>query len=797
MFEKVSQDTLLLDDKFSQFPTLQKHLKQMREIPARNDRLSQINKTDISDLSKIVLETREAIIQHVKSSIPVDYKGPIVTILGSTGSGKSTTLCFLRGDKMVQENFGYTSKNDTEGYIGKDIAQSQTLLPNIEILDKLAIIDFAGFKDTNGFLVDLGVELALKALLKEYNPKILFLESITNTGGRFQNVADDGRRLSHFFENKEEVCVLGLTKYLLDSNEYSIKKIEEKQRDAQLYPSQRELELTGAIDLILNIVLGDQKSLDQLETLQQELHQKQKELKELQQKREESINQPLTDTPEKQQYREQIKQTEDEFLKQIGLKQVIRFKDLENSNQLEPILEQLSSPTPPICLNHRQKFKSDSETHLNNFVRINFLAKKNYATESQRRFAHFNDFESFKSVVLEHSLIYAIDRPGISDLLELSEINPDIVEALDHDLITACFDNFIKGIVGLNIGQLNLFLSRRNNHSNANCNELQKKLTDLENFVKGIVGLSEEAWVKNQRVGTVRSFEESHRAPSWISSHSYFQAASPISLFSLKDSLYKEAQISEELLSQCNQEITDLRETLLCLVKTKALIINKKSSLLADKPAMQMPGLNDLKTLFSLPSEPNIFNQIVDSPTKFVVLNTELNKSLNLAILRDETLLKALEGSGKKRLSSELVNDLLTLQKFYQQKTVEENDENYGVEYNLSIHRFYESALQIRLSNKPIKQQAKEISDKAHAEFQPRHGTERLLADALMLFSILFAGLGLVIMLGRYCAGRTVFFSSEVTGREHDLTTNWMKNIEMDEGVGDINLFNQPAQFNN
>ncbi|WP_298628387.1 hypothetical protein [uncultured Legionella sp.] len=44
-----------------------------------------------------------------------------------------------------------------------------------------------------------------------------------------------------------------------------------------------------------------------------------------------------------------------------------------------------------------------------------------------------------------------------------------------------------------------------------------------------------------------------------------------------------------------------------------------------------------------------------------------------------------------------------------------------------------------------------------------------------MLISILFGGLGLAIMTGRYCATGTVLFSQSTTKREENLTRLLMK----------------------
>src|ERR1700728_4473241 len=83
----------LLDNKLIH---LYDHLIRMRKMPNRNARKDFINQMTLSELCFVILEARQAIINKVESSIPRDQK-EILFILGSTGSGKTTTLCFLSG----------------------------------------------------------------------------------------------------------------------------------------------------------------------------------------------------------------------------------------------------------------------------------------------------------------------------------------------------------------------------------------------------------------------------------------------------------------------------------------------------------------------------------------------------------------------------------------------------------------------------------------------------------------------------------------------------------------------------
>jgi hypothetical protein len=171
----------------------------------------------------------------------------------------------------------------------------------------------------------------------------------------------------------------------------------------------------------------------------------------------------------------------------------------------------------------------------------------------------------------------------------------------------------------------------------------------------------------------------------------------------------------------------------------------------------------------------------------------DLQPEFRQAVLNDRILWNTISCfQGERAFSSELVKDLLTLQKFYQEKIVVENDDDFDAEYNNSIHRFYEQAIAIRLStDTTIKQQARAIVDLAHQEFNQRHETRRFIADVVMVVSA-FVGVGLIVMAGRLLAGKTFFFSSAPTNREEELATKWLKNQDdlSDEYQENSSLFN-------
>ena len=107
----------------------------------------QLNLWPFSQLSHVVLEVREAIIQKVESTIPFDSNN-IVFLFGPTRAGKSTTMCFLRGDKMLLKSAPqncYESQSDCGRIIGHSDTASCTFLPSVEALSDLVLVDYPGF----------------------------------------------------------------------------------------------------------------------------------------------------------------------------------------------------------------------------------------------------------------------------------------------------------------------------------------------------------------------------------------------------------------------------------------------------------------------------------------------------------------------------------------------------------------------------------------------------------------------------------------------------------------------------
>jgi hypothetical protein len=470
--------------KKSGFDHLIEHLVQMRSFKTHHERRELVQKMTFSQFSHVVLETREAIIQKIENSIPPGHN-KILFLLGVTGAGKSTTLCYLRGDKMKLEDYRYVSQNDTEECIGHNLSNSCTFLPKVEIVDDLAIVDFPGFKDTHAQAICLGLECALKTLIKKYQPNILIIESITNMEGGYAAVSELGASLSRLLGNGKKQCILGLTKYSKDSNYNKIRTIEEQQRKEIL---ENDV-ITKAIceqKVYSEFLDNDNLSNEKKQKILKLKNDKDSEIKELKEKQTEQLK--LQKTQFDRIYRE-LEEKGKTFLTQIGLEKFISFDDLEDSNSRSLCLVYASEPL-------REKYEVSQSLDFDAKSRLDHLFKnllQCIATTKEWK-SEFKNIEAFMQSVLETSLINTVFKqvnPEIGKLLHLSEIDPEIVKNYDNKLLDETLNKYMKAVISfLDISVIKINLKRLERKiSEEKMAIVNKNLNQVCSLILGLEGI--------------------------------------------------------------------------------------------------------------------------------------------------------------------------------------------------------------------------------------------------------------------------------------------------------------------
>ncbi len=479
------------------------HLLDMKALPTRIEREEKIRTLSFSEISHIILETQKSVIKQVTFTLPSDIQN-VLFLLGNTGAGKSTTLCFLRGDEMVVDvNGKYSSTNKQDNLIGHG-RESCTFLPTVKILSDLAIVDFPGFSDTNGSLISLGMECALKRLIEKYQPKILVLEAITNTEGRYAAAAQLGNQLKRLLGNTES-CILGITKYSNDVNFVKVQSIEAEQRRELTRPSKEEQKLEAKIEALTELDDPSLKSkieaLTELDdpSLKSKIETYQKELSELKRTKLKQKLKDLPETEEKIEHRQEVQKKEKELREQIGLSYFIPLFDLENAENRKHCLNRLSSLDGGVSWSTQQLLHPNHKKLIEECFEKDLMPK----IDGLQSF-DIGNVDAFEQSVLKSSLIKVLlssSHPEVGEFLHLPEIDPKIVDVFSKKIVKGC----IKKIVDHVIKTIDVFLIKKaleefgEKASPGKKEALEKKQKQLQEHIFGLKGI---------RADTPQQFDE-------------------------------------------------------------------------------------------------------------------------------------------------------------------------------------------------------------------------------------------------------------------------------------------------
>ncbi|MBS0647818.1 MAG: hypothetical protein JSS10_01180 [Verrucomicrobia bacterium] len=463
------------------------YLIEMRNLPSHQARADAIKKMNFSEISHVILETRDVILQKVLSSITSDSQN-ILFLLGRSGAGKSTVYCYLRRDKMVPKDSRYESSNDNCGLIGADEKSSCTFLPGVQKVDDWTLVDFPGFENSNGLLVKLGLEMALKVLVRKYHPKILVVEAITNIEGKFASAAALGKNLERLLGDDKKNCELGITKYSEDPDAVQIKDLERQEKE-HLTPSREESERIGEIRALSALQMRELPSIHE---------QKNKEIEGIQRKRKPQWV-PLNSESQKAACLKRIEERENELLNQIGLTKKISFNNLEDPAQISSCFQRLSaspaakSPLSQLpvrevveeCLNPEDK--SFLEYLLVNNLLKEMKSKEGYQIEIE-------NVKVFEQKVLESSLSEAVSslmNPEIGKFfLCLQEVDPQLVRKYEKKIIHEYINGYMKAIINtFDFVLIKMIISELKKAKPESLANLQKLTFKLRDYIVGVLGI--------------------------------------------------------------------------------------------------------------------------------------------------------------------------------------------------------------------------------------------------------------------------------------------------------------------
>ncbi|MFC2049256.1 hypothetical protein ACFLR2_01105 [Chlamydiota bacterium] len=567
------------------------HLMIMKDISSPEEREAKIKEMSFSLFSHVVLETREAVIQKVIgaiSAIPTQGR-TVLFLIGGSGAGKSTTMCLLRGDKMelITPGYYYASQNDRDKLVGHQGATSCTFLPTTEVVGDLVVVDFPGFEDSKGRVISLGLECALEALTEMFQPKILALESITNINGRYAAAAKLGSRLSRLLASKE--CILGITKYSKDPDFRAIKAIEEGQRKEE-EQRRKELETPSAQEQGMIVAIQSLVGMN-MEALQPKIEELQQQLITLQQarlqKREEPLSEKLPETEQKTKHRKEVEQREKDLSTAIGLKEIVKFDDLETAGIVDICRSKLSD-CPCSRANTQHLLDPNDKAVVKEVFEKDLLPKM---LERKDYRLKFEDFKDFERSVLESSLvrtIFAESNPEIGLFLHLPEIDPKIVREIDLAIASDCFIKYRNALIQmLDVEAIYKTLGEIKGKAwEQRVREIKEKVLQLQKYLMNISGITDfnnpgemqKKWNKLRADFNASKdvVDKKKFTPSWL----IFLVLGPTgigfygigALIDWRERKKREQKDVTELLDQCSKDLDQRYETLLNLKEIEMVI---------------------------------------------------------------------------------------------------------------------------------------------------------------------------------------------------------------------------------
>lgn len=422
---------------------LSHHLQQLLNCKNSSEKNDYCDKLSFSDFARIVLATREAIFKKITSVIPVGESN-VVFLIGSTGSGKSTTLQLLTGDAMqVSGHHKYESSDKQHNQvIGHSINRSQTFLPNVRLVDNTYYVDFPGFSDTLGRVICLGEDLALKALINLYNPKLFLIQTI-NDNARMHVFSALKIQLSQFIDQYDTV-LLGLTKYIdfhsyvwyLRAKEIAKFKVVADLEIAKSHFMGRIAYLIEYKDAVVNFDEKIAAAKQELMTVNDALTV--------------ALNSPAPVSDDEIESINQVKEVERLILEALGTRRLVRLDHLKNPSVLQSCLEALSqlpkqpqTNSPYLLLSSENK--ATIETQFNEAV-MKQLYKREGAVATVPVYA---SNEAFGKALLSANFLESTQPQEIVDFLRLPELNPKISEQFDRVIRQDCVKRYAEAIMRL------------------------------------------------------------------------------------------------------------------------------------------------------------------------------------------------------------------------------------------------------------------------------------------------------------------------------------------------------------
>ncbi|MGR3973108.1 MAG: DUF4116 domain-containing protein, partial [Candidatus Rhabdochlamydia sp.] len=403
------------------------HLISMKKLHTQPERHLQESHLSFSTFSKIILEFKEMTLARMEKLISHDAS-KIIFLLGDQYCGKTTIFSYLqKDDHALQDHNDFSITPE-----GKQLLS--TIFPQVAAVSGLTLVNFPELNNAHGQVISIAIELAFKALVKQYCPKIFILNSLSERSEALSSSLHLGKRLKRMLGTLDE-CILGITNYATDPDFIALQHIQKREQEWQSRPSEEELELKGSLKTLLSLV-------STIPLLQDQIDQKHKELQKLEQRKRNLPQHELPYAQEKLNCVQTIQAKEESIKGSMGIQNVICFIDLTDPKKLEATLHKIKTQKAAPTIS-KQAYLDLTDQLFLKILSKNQLPQ--FTSSKNLPLLHQLDKK-----ILETGLIPALLSqlyPEIGQLFHLEEMHPTLLQTYDSALIEECIQDYSTEVI--------------------------------------------------------------------------------------------------------------------------------------------------------------------------------------------------------------------------------------------------------------------------------------------------------------------------------------------------------------
>lgn len=365
-------------------------------------------------------------------------------LLGTTGVGKTTfalSMCGTLDDPEQSKLVEHSPKN------------SGTFEPNVFHVDGLGyMVDFNGFEDSRGTMMNLAVEATIRLLAERYQPIISVLGSVGHIENGYMVAFELNQRLCRLFDSISNTdIILCLTKY--EKLYENIRIVEETKKYIKLanQPFKKSSNAVSQLCTIKTLKKFLKKNIESLsgpaiESIKQSIDKHEQELIQLQHDYRLNQNRELNEIWKKIEYLDsEVRGIESDWLREIGLKVLMRLKNVNDPKVRKIIINTFASFQNSVPIAIQRKMQNCDVS----FV-FEIFEKSCFEFIQTESFSFMDcDESSFFRCIKESGLVQtlmAVAHPSITEYLNHSTTDPVLAQRFTNKIVESTINDYKKSI---------------------------------------------------------------------------------------------------------------------------------------------------------------------------------------------------------------------------------------------------------------------------------------------------------------------------------------------------------------